>query len=178
MIVPAISGYAVMPMTLLDAEDWAAYAVLPASNQFVSTATTSSADIVPMIQRTMSGDPNAPLLFAIRDHASSRLVATVGFHTVSSFNRAAEITYTVDPEFWGKGVATRACRSAVQWAFEHKQWVRVQATTLEEHKASQRVLLKCGFQLEGTVRNFRLVRGVPRDYLLFSAVPANAPPAA
>jgi len=67
-----------------------------------------------------------------------------------------------------------ALGAARQWAFEQRGWVRVQATTLPEHAASQRVLLKCGFEVEGRLRNFRIVRGEPRDYLLYARVPDKA----
>ncbi len=178
MLAPKISGFAVTPMVLADADDWVAYAALPESNEFVSSAIGSRADAVPLIERSLSGDPNSPLLFAIRELLSGHLVASVGFHTVSSLNRTAEITYTVHPERWGQGLATRACAAAVQWAFAHKGWVRIQATTLERHHASQRVLAKCGFQLEGKLRNFRIVRGVPSDYLMLSVIPGAATSAA
>jgi RimJ/RimL family protein N-acetyltransferase len=171
VLAPSIAGFSVAPMVVADAADWVAYAARPESNEFVSSSVRSVADAVPMIERSHSSDPNAPVLFAIRELDSTRrLVATVGFHTVSSLNRSAEITYTVDPQLWGRGIATRACAAAVQWAFTVKGWVRVQATTLERHQASQRVLAKCGFQLEGTLRNFRIVRGVPCDYLMFSVI--------
>jgi len=171
--VPEIPGFSVAPMTISDAAEWAEYAVLPEVNRFTSTVTQSAADIVPIIERTLSGDPNAPVLFAVREQNSRQFVASVGFHTVSSLNRTAEVTYTVRPEFWGKGLATAACAAAVRWAFEHQQWLRVQATTLEEHVASQRVLLKCGFEFEGKLRNFRIVRGEPRDYLLYACIPVR-----
>jgi hypothetical protein len=48
----------------------------------------------------------------------------------------------------------------------------VQVTTLEENRASQRVLEKVGFEREGTLHNFRIVRGDPRDCLVFSCLPA------
>jgi RimJ/RimL family protein N-acetyltransferase len=165
-------------MVVADAEDWVAYAALPESNEFVSSIIRSTADAVPMIERSLSSEPNSPLMFAIRELQSGRLVASVGFHTVSSLNRTAEITYTVHPGLWGRGLATRACTAAVQWAFAHKGWVRIQATTLERHHASQRVLVKCGFQLEGRLSNFRIVHGVPSDYLMFSVIPGAAGSAA
>jgi RimJ/RimL family protein N-acetyltransferase len=174
LLAPTILGFSMAPMAVSDAEEWAEYATLPEATRFTSTVARSAADIVSMIERTLSGDPNAPVLFSMREPSSGRFVASVGFHTVSSLNRTAEVTYTVRPEFWGKGLATAACTAAVRWAFQHKQWVRVQATTLEEHVASQRVLLKCGFALEGKLRNFRIVRGEPRDFLLYACIPAEA----
>jgi len=166
-----IPGFLTARTAVADAEEWAEYAALPEVTRYTSTVMRSAADIVPMIERSLSGDPNAPVLFSVREPNSGRLVATVGFHTVSSLNRTAEVTYTVRPDFWGKGLATASCAAAVHWAFQHKQWVRVQATTLQEHVASQRVLLKCGFAFEGKLRNFRIVRGEPRDYLVYACIP-------
>ena len=95
----------------------------------------------------------------------------MGFHSVSPLNRSAEITYGVDPLLWGNGLATALCVAAVQWGFSAKSWVRIQATTLESNLASRRVLDKAGFAFEGRQRNFRMVRGAPRVYLLFSVTP-------
>ena len=178
MLAPTVLGFSVAPMAVSDAEEWAEYAVLPEVTRLTSTVARSASDIVPMIERSLSGDANAPLLFSVRDANSQQFVASVGFHTVSALNRTAEITYTVRPEFWGKGIATAICSAAVRWAFDRKQWVRVQATTLEEHVASQRVLLKCGFEIEGKLRNFRVVRDEPRDYLLYACIPLEVESAA
>ena len=99
------------------------------------------------------------------------LVATFGFHTVSALNRTAEVTYTVRPEAAGRGLATLVCRAAVRWGFGARGWVRIQATVLEANLASRRVLDKCGFAFEGTLRNLRIVRGRPSDFLLYATVP-------
>lgn len=175
--LPAPHGYQVSRMALADTDDWAAFALLPEMSRLTSGTAASVADLQAMIERSLSDDANAPLLFALREPGSGLLVASFGFHTLSALNRTAELTYGVRPEYWGRGLATATCQAAVTWAFEAKGWVRVQATTLEAHTASQRVLAKCGFEFEGRLRNFRLVRGEPRDYLMYSRVPA-APVAA
>lgn len=172
--LPGIAGHHVARLTPADAADWAAYAVLPEMQQFISTPIAGTADLLPMIERALSDEPAAPILFSVREPQDDLLVATFGFHTVSPPNRTAEVTYAVRPERWGQGLATAVCNAAVEWAFQHRQWVRVQATVLVPHIASQRVLQKCGFELEGRLRNFRMVRGVPQDYLLFARIPAVA----
>jgi RimJ/RimL family protein N-acetyltransferase len=175
-----IDGHAVAPMGRADAPDWATFALLPEVQAFTSSTAESVADLVPMIERTLVDDPNAPLLFAVRtcgpDGSPGRMVASLGFHTVSALNRSAEITYTVHPECWGRGLATALARAALHWGFSRRQWVRIQATTLVDHLASQRVLAKCGFVFEGRLRNFRLVRGQPRDYLMYARVPGDPEP--
>jgi RimJ/RimL family protein N-acetyltransferase len=101
------------------------------------------------------------------------MVASVGFHTISQLNGTAEITYDVAPPFWNRGIATAACSAASRWGFEVKRWHRIQATTVLLHARSQRVLERCGYRREGIVRNFRLVRGLPTDYWLYSVLPGE-----
>ncbi len=168
---PQVPGYLVSRMALADADDWAAFALLPEMLRLTSGTAASAADLRAMIEGTLSDDPNAPLLFALRDPTGGKLLASFGFHTVSALNKTAELTYSVRPEYWGRGLATATAQAAVSWAFQAQGWVRVQATTLEAHTASQRVLAKCGFELEGRLRNFRLVRGEPSDFLLYSRLP-------
>ena len=98
-------------------------------------------------------------------------MGVVGFHTLSTINRSAEITYILHPDVWGQGLATACARAAVAWGFEVRQWVRIQGTVLEPNVASQQVLLKAGFVYEGLLHNFRIVRGEPRDYLLYAVTP-------
>lgn len=172
MKLPVLPGFVVSRMVLDDAPAWAGFALRPEMLRFTSSNAASVDDLLPMIERNLSTDPAAPVLFAVRDAVSGEFVANGGFHTISALNRTAELTYSVRPERWGQGLATALCGALVGWGFNERGWVRIQATTLVEHEASQRVLHKCGFALEGRVRNFRMVRGQPRDYLLFARVPA------
>lgn len=171
MLVPEVPGFVVAPVARGDASEWAEFAALPDMNRFVSAPVTSEADLVAMIERTLSPEPSAPVHFVVREASSTQMVASIGFHTVSALNRTAEVTFSVRPERWGQGLATAACMAATRWAFRQRGWVRVQGTALEENAASQRVLLKSGFEFEGRLRNFRIVRGEPRDYMLYAQVP-------
>jgi len=173
--IPQVPGYQLSPAQLSDASEWAEFEALPVFKQHTSSTIQSSTDLLAIIERSLSPDPAAPVHFVVREVGSNRLVASVGFHSISVVNRTAEVTYGVRPGLWGRGLATSLCAAAVQWAFTARSWVRVQATTLEPNLASQRVLLKAGFALEGKLRNFRMVRGVPHDYLLFSIVPPAGP---
>ena len=70
-------------------------------------------------------------------------------------------------------LASAACDAATRWGFAVRGWQRIQATTLVANTASQRVLVKCGYQREGLLRNFRRVRGQPADYWMFATVPGD-----
>jgi len=172
--VPRVRGYVLSPAAPSDAEEWSKFEALPEFKRHTSSTVTSAADLLALIDRSVSPDPSAPVYFVVREVASRQLVASVGFHTISALNRTAELTYGVRPDWWGRGLATSLCLAALEWGFAQRAWVRIQATALESNSASRRVLQKSGFALEGRLRNFRMVRGVPQDYLLYSVIPAVA----
>jgi RimJ/RimL family protein N-acetyltransferase len=168
---PQNPDLAVRRITLADAEEWAEYAALPEVTRQTSSTVASVDDLILMIDRSLSEDSASPVLFSVRLRTSGQYVATFGFHSIQPHNRTAEITYDVRPACWGLGIATDCCRAAVRWGFSERKWVRVQGTTQQGHLASQAVLLKAGFALEGKLRNFRMVRGAPCDYLMYAVIP-------
>ena len=172
--LPILSGHVIAPIGWADLDDWAAFALRPEMQQFTSTQFTSADDLRPTIERCLSSSPDAPCLFSVRAAHSGELVSVAGFHSVSSLNRTAEVTYVVRSECWGRGLATAVCGALVHWGLQQRGWVRIQATTQRPALASQHVLLKCGFEREGVLRSFRLVRGVPQDYVVFSRLPDAA----
>ena len=169
--LPTLPGHVLAPIAWADLDDWAAFALRPEMQQFTSTQFTSADDLRPTIERCLGGSPDAPCLFSVRAIPNGDLVCVAGFHSVSTLNRTAEVTYSVRPERWGRGLATAVCGALVHWGLRQRGWVRIQGTTQLPALASQRVLLKCGFEREGVLRNFRLVRGVPQDYVVFSRLP-------
>lgn len=72
-------------------------------------------------------------------------------------NRMGSVGYRFDPEVWGNGYATEALREAVRFIFTCTELDRLQATADVRNAASNRVLAKCGFVLEGTVRHGKMV---------------------
>lgn len=72
-------------------------------------------------------------------------------------SRMGSVGYRFDPEVWGNGYATEALREAVRFIFTHTELDRLQATADVRKTASNRVLEKCGFVLEGTIRHGKMV---------------------
>jgi RimJ/RimL family protein N-acetyltransferase len=68
-------------------------------------------------------------------------------------------------------------KAVTSWGLLVRGFIEVQAVTLETNEMSKRVLRRCGF--EAVLPGLRLVRGVPRDFLLFSRrAVSNATPTA
>jgi ribosomal-protein-alanine N-acetyltransferase len=77
------------------------------------------------------------------------------------------IGYFVAREFNGRGLATLAVADVVRFAFGDAGLHRLEAGTLPDNHASQRVLEKNGFVRYGLARGLLLIDGVWRDHVLF-----------
>jgi [ribosomal protein S5]-alanine N-acetyltransferase len=82
----------------------------------------------------------------------------------------ANVGYWVDEGRNGRGLATRALAAIVELAFGELGLHRVEAGTLVDNLASQRVLEKNGFELIGLARRYLKIAGEWRDHLLFQRV--------
>ncbi len=64
----------------------------------------------------------------------------------------AEFGYWIAPGFWGRGLATEASRLLIAHAFDTRALRRLEAHVFAPNLASARVLEKCGFVREATMR--------------------------
>ncbi|HEY9102157.1 GNAT family N-acetyltransferase [Chitinimonas sp.] len=163
-----LAGFALRPLLRSDAAGWYDYLKLEAVTRDTSWSLSGVQDLAPLFDAFESDAPGSSLRFAIVDTASGRLAGSVGFHTVSPLNRTAEIAYDLAPDYWGRGLATAACKAVSAWGLAEQGYVRVQATCLDTNEPSRQVLLRSGYELEGRLRSLRLVRGEPRDFWVFS----------
>jgi RimJ/RimL family protein N-acetyltransferase len=65
------------------------------------------------------------------------------------YRKTAEIGYWIGEPFWNRGIATRAVNLMVGYAFDRLDLIRLHTGVFDYNKASQRVLEKCAFKLEG-----------------------------
>ncbi len=158
------------PIMINDRASWYAYLRMPVVYENTSWDLQSVDDLMGYVWNGDQNAPSAQVRFAIASHDNGQLVGTVGFHTVSALNRSAELAYDLHPHFWGKGIASAVSSALLTWAHAHAGMIRVQATVLESNEKSIKVLERCGFQREGLLRSFRLVRGVPGNFWMYSHV--------
>jgi len=81
--------------------------------------------------------------------------------------QSANLGYWVDRRRNGKGLATRALAATVQEAFGELGLHRLEAGTIVDNVASQRVLEKNAFEPIGLARRYLHIGGDWRDHLLF-----------
>jgi ribosomal-protein-alanine N-acetyltransferase len=90
--------------------------------------------------------------WAITLHGDDRLIGMCGAYDWDRENRKIDIGYHLHPLLWGNGYATEATRAILRWCFDNLNVHRIQADCTDGNIASERVLLKCGFKVEGLWR--------------------------
>jgi ribosomal-protein-alanine N-acetyltransferase len=158
------------PIVAADLPVWHRYLCTPAVFEHTSWNAGSVEDLSKYVWQPAAVTASTLLRFAVASRSSSELVGTAGFHSVSPENRSAELAFDLAPSLWGKGVATFVCRRLVDWAHSHVGLVRIQATALETNQRSLRVLERCEFVREGLLRAYRMVRGRPGNFWMYSHV--------
>jgi ribosomal-protein-alanine N-acetyltransferase len=82
----------------------------------------------------------------------------------------ANVGYFVDQRRNGRGLASAAVADVVEFAFGDAGLHRVEAGTLPDNLASQRVLEKNGFERFGLARKLLLLGDEWRDHVLFERI--------
>lgn len=63
-------------------------------------------------------------------------------------NKAYELGYNLNRNFWGMGYATEAAKAMIEWAYKNLDAKDFFARHANENKASGNVIAKCGFTFE------------------------------
>jgi RimJ/RimL family protein N-acetyltransferase len=89
-------------------------------------------------------------------------------------HRRGEVGYWLAVPMWGQGVMTEALATVVAYGFDALGLHRLEARIFPENAASARVLTKCGFVREGTLRGALWKENAPRDVLLYARLMTDA----
>lgn len=104
-------------------------------------------------------------------HYQDVFVGAVGAERLQ-FERqhSAEVGYWLGQRYWGRGIATNALREFCSFVFTTTDIIRLQAHVYEGNIASERVLQKVGFRLEGQLEKAIFKDGVLMDARLYALV--------
>jgi RimJ/RimL family protein N-acetyltransferase len=105
------------------------------------------------------------------------IAGEVEFFRPVSYWDAFELAYQLfDEKFAGHGYATEAVQLLVDYLFGAKKEHRLQLVIVPGNAASRRIAEKCGFTLEGTVREAFFNDGRNQDVLLYSLLRTDPRP--
>jgi RimJ/RimL family protein N-acetyltransferase len=86
-------------------------------------------------------------LLAVEWKETGEIIGRTGPQYHRAWLHDPEVGWSIDPAWWGRGIATEAGRASIDWAFDELGFERVVSITTEENVASRRVMEKLGFSL-------------------------------
>ncbi|CAI9775902.1 unnamed protein product [Fraxinus pennsylvanica] len=106
----------------------------------------------------------------------NRAIGTISVTPGSGFDRCrAELGYVLSYKYWCKGIVTRAVKMVASTIFNEWPYLeRLQAIVATDNEGSQRVLEKAGFQREGVLRKYSVIKGKTKDEVMFSLLSTDS----
>lgn len=93
-------------------------------------------------------------VWAIVDKDTDKVIGSIGLHNDERRNnsKVKMLGYVLDEAYWGKGLMTEAAKRVIKYAFEDLDLDLVSVYHFPFNIGSKRVIQKCGFHYEGTLR--------------------------
>lgn len=90
---------------------------------------------------------------------SGECIGQIAYFWVDTKNNFAEIEYCIGSDFQCRGLATEATKAVIEYGFSKINLHKVQICTKTINIPSQKVIEKCGFHYEGTLRDYFYING-------------------
>lgn len=108
---------------------------------------------------------------------SAEPIGQISLVNINYYHKIAEIVLVIgNPSYWGKGVMFEAESLLIRWAFEQLGMEKIWAQTRPENIASLITMKKLGFQIEGTLRQEKIVGGKRIDVITLGLLPKKFKP--
>jgi [ribosomal protein S5]-alanine N-acetyltransferase len=164
-----LDGAHLRPLRVADAAALYAYLRDPVVTELTSYPVASVAMVEAMIERYLSRWAAGELSkWGVALQHDDQLVGTCGFNEWSQVHRWAELAYDLAQAHWGKGLMRQAVAAVLQWTFRQDQVDRVHAFVRVDNRRSKRLLERSEFVREGCLRSYRVCRGQPHDFYVYS----------
>jgi GrpB-like predicted nucleotidyltransferase (UPF0157 family)/dephospho-CoA kinase len=89
--------------------------------------------------------------FAVFEKESGNFIGQAGLFHLGFYDKQPdiELAYRLHKQYWGKGYATELAIALIKWGFEHLDIPKIVSGAELENIASQKVLIKAGFDFKG-----------------------------
>lgn len=116
-------------------------------------------------------------IWALEEKKSKKVIGSLGLHLD---RRRPEVPackmmgYVLSQEYWGMGLMPEAVSAAIEYAFIDKKLQLLTIYHYRDNSRSRRVIEKCGFQYEGTLRRSSVIYdGSLKDEFCYSMTAAE-----
>lgn len=106
--------------------------------------------------------------WAVIEKESGECIGQVAYFLVDTHNNFGEVEYCIGTEYQGKGYATEAAKAVIDYGFDKIHFHKVQICVRPANIKSKKVIDKCGFEYEGTLRDYFFIDGKYEGRMYFS----------
>ena len=106
--------------------------------------------------------------FVIEYKDEKKVIGTIGLNSISFQHNFAEVGYSLNRNYWNKGIMTEALEAFIKYCFEQLNLNRLEAVHECRNPASGRVLEKVGMHKEGCLRQKFNNKGEYVDVFLYA----------
>ena len=108
--------------------------------------------------------------WAIAHKKTDEIIGSIGLTMMKFIQRKANVSYDLDFEYWGKGIAKEALQGVLDFADNDLKLDRVQANIAVNNERSREFCKPFGFTYEGTMRKFEILEDQVVDMDIYARV--------
>ena len=109
-------------------------------------------NFVDRTQESLELEREIPFVITFDVAEGEKFAGVISLHTINTHNHCAEIGYWMHPEMRGQGIATSAAKLITNLGITSIGFRRIEGVVDVENIASQRLLLKAGYEREGVLK--------------------------
>ena len=119
--------------------------------------------------------PRFSYRLGIAKKEDNKIVGGIALSEIDSFSNNATLGYWIGEDFWSNGFMTEVVEKIIEFAFEELNIRRLNANAHPQNVASNKLLTKLGFTLEGTKIKSERVKstGELRDTNIYGLLKEN-----
>ncbi len=120
--------------------------------------------------KSQKGNKNGEYNFAIEDIKTKKYIGGCGIQTVNWLARVATVGIMIgDKEYWGKGYGTDAMKVLMKFIFQNMNIHKIRLSTFSFNLRAKKCYEKCGFEVEGILKDEIFKDGRYYDEIIMSA---------
>lgn len=124
--------------------------------------------------KSQNSNNNGEYNFAIEDIESKKYIGGCGINKINWLSRVATVGIMIgDKDYWGKGFGTDAMKVLIDFIFNHMNINKIRLGVFSFNKRAIKSYEKCGFKVEGVLKNETFKNGKYYDEIIMSIFNEN-----
>ena len=111
--------------------------------------------------------------YGIELKSEKKLIGVVRVINISFYNKRAEYTAILNPKYQGNGYMTEVFDGFLKFCFNEAGLNRIQGLISVDNLPSQKLVIRSGWNYEGTLKDYWFIKGEYKDAKLFAITAAE-----